>query len=136
MKINLDIPIDIGDSIFMDNAFPRCEAEVTDISICYDSDNKDAPIVMIGWAQYDIGPDITELWDEGEIDLNQLGTSFWLTFEDMINANKESWVTRQIMMDRHMMECYDQEIGECDVKERVGCEGCPYIGSCFYENRN
>lgn len=135
MKINLDIPISVGDSIFMDNSFGRYEAEVRDISISYDSDHKDTPIVMIGWAQYDVGPDITELWDEDEINLNQLDISFWLTLEDMIKANKESWVTRQIMMDKHMM-AYGQEIDRCDTKERVGCEGCPYIGGCFYENRN
>ena len=135
MKINLDILISVGDSIFMNDSFGRYEAEVTDISISYDSNHKDTPIVMIGWAQYDVGPDITELWDEDEINLNQLGISFWLTLEDMIKANKESWVTRQIAMDKHMIAC-DQEIDRCDTKERVGCEGCPYIGSCFYENRN
>ena len=54
MKINLDIPMGIGDSIFMNDSFGRYEAEVTDISISYDSNHKDTPIVMIGWAQYDV----------------------------------------------------------------------------------
>ena len=130
MKINLDIPISVGDSIFFCDE-QRSEAKVAEIHIIY-VDYSSEPDIVIEWAQYDAGPDITELWDEGEVNLNQLGVEFWLTYEDMIKANKESWVTRQIAMDKYMMMSYDQEIDRCDTKERVGCEGCPYIGSCFY----
>lgn len=131
MKVNLDIPVNIGDSIFFCDE-QRSEAKVVEIHINY-SDYSSEPDIEIEWAQYDVGPDITELWDEGEVNLNQLGTEFWLSYEDMLKANKAKLIEHQLVGDRHLRTEYGQEMNRCDIKERVGCEGCPYLGKCEYK---
>ena len=136
MKINLDIPLDIGDTIFFFDDI-RPGAQITDIYIEY-VEYKEEPYILLGWAQSDFGPDGWELWDEGEVNLEDLGITFWLTYEDMINANKTKWVERQIQMDKHLIRDCGQEIDRCDTKEKVGCEGCPYLTEsgeqlCWYK---
>ena len=131
MKVNLDIPISVGDSIFFCDE-QRSEARVVEIHITY-VDYSSEPNIEIEWAQYDVGPDITELWDEGEVNLSQLGTEFWLTYEDMLKANKAKLIEYQLICDKHLRTEYGQEMNRCDIKERVGCEGCPYLGKCKYK---
>ena len=132
MKVNLDIPINIGDSIFFFDVM-KPEAKVTNIYIEYE-EYEDEPFISLEWAQVDSGPDGPELWDEGDVNLKDLGKTFWLTYEDMINANKEDWVRYQIIEDRQFRLDYNQEIDRCFTQEKVGCEGCPYIGKCDYTN--
>ena len=132
MKVNLDIPVDIGDSIFFFDVM-RPGAQVTNIYIEYE-EYRDEPLISLGWAQVDRGPDGPELWDEGDVDLKDLGKTFWLTYEDMINANKEDWIRYQIIEDRQLQLDCNQEIDRCFTQEKVGCEGCPYIGKCDYTN--
>lgn len=132
MKVNLDIPINIGDSIFFFDVM-KPEAQVTNIYIEYE-EYKDEPSISLGWVQVDRGPDGFELWDEGDVNLKDLEKTFWLTYEDMINANKEDWVRYQIIEDRQLQLDYNQETNRCFTQEKVGCEGCPYMGKCDYTN--
>lgn len=133
MKIDLDIPVNIGDSIFLfDEARP--EAEVADITVSFES-GREKPIIIIGWAQYDVGPDITELWDEGEVDLDDLGTTFWLTYEDMVRSNRKKLTEYQLATDQAFRDTYGEEIKECDISRRIGCDGCEYGNLCPYQNK-
>lgn len=133
MKIDLDIPVSMGDSIFFfDEARP--EAEVTDITVSFES-GREKPIITIGWAQCDVGPDITELWDEGEVDLDDLGTTFWLTYEDMVRANRKKLTEYQLTTDQALRDTYGEEIKECDISKRIGCDGCEYGNICQYQNK-
>ena len=130
MKIDLDVPVNIGDSIFFCDEL-RPEAKVVGITISY-VDYSNEPNIIIEWAQYDTGPEDTELWDEGEVDLSQLGAEFWLTYEDMLRANKAELIVYQLVCDKHLRTEYGQEMDRCDIKERIGCDGCPYLGKCEY----
>lgn len=133
MKIDLNIPVNIGDSIFFfDEARP--EAEVTDITVSFEK-GREKPTIIIGWAQYDIGPDITELWDEGDVDLDDLGITFWLTYEDMIRANRKKLTEYQLATDQAFRDTYGEEIKECDIAKRIGCDGCEYGNICQYQNK-
>ena len=108
MKINLDLPISVGDSIFFCDE-QRSEAKVTEIIISYVDypDDPDEPEIIIEWEQCpeipppkrdsiiidfeelsSVSRDNTKRWKNGEVNLNQLGTEFWLTYEDMLRANK------------------------------------------------
>ena len=133
MKINLDIPVNIGDSIFLfDEA--RSEAEVVEIIVSYEK-HREKPTVIIEWAQYDVGPDITELWDDGEVDLDDLGTVFWLTYEDMLRANRKKLTEYQLAADQAIKNAYGEEIKECDISKRIGCSDCEYSSICQYQNK-
>lgn len=133
MKIDLNIPVNIGDSIFLfDEARP--EAEVTDITISFER-SREKPIIIIGWAQCDVGPDITELWDDGEVCLDDLGTAFWLTYEDMVRANRKELTEYQLTTDQAFRDTYGEEIKECDISKRIGCGGCEYGNICPYQNK-
>lgn len=134
MKIDLDIPVSIGDSIFLlDEARP--EADITDIMVIFER-GKEKPTVLIGWAQYDVGPDVTELWDEGEVDLDDLETTFWLTYEDMLRANRKKLTGYQLTTDQAFRDTYGEEIKECDISKRIGCDGCEYGDVCKYQNKD
>ena len=133
MKIDLDIPVSIGDSIFLFDE-TRPEAEVIDIKICFEK-GKEEPTIIISWAQYDVGPDITELWDEGEVDLDDLGTTFWLTYEDMVRANRKKFTEYQFLTDTSYKNTYGVEISECGVARIIGCTGCEYSTNCQYLNK-
>lgn len=133
MKIDLDIPVNMGDSIFFfDEARP--EAEVVDITVSFES-SREKPTVIIGWAQFDVGPDITELWDEGEVSLDDLGTTFWLTYEDMLRANRKKLTQYQLTTDQALRDTYGEEIKACDISKRIGCDGCEYGDICKYQNK-
>ena len=133
MKIDLDIPVNIGDSIFFFDEV-RPEAEVADITVSFES-GREKPIITIGWAQYDVGPDITELWDGGEVNLDDLGTVFWLTYEDMLRANRKKLTEYQLITDQALRDTYGEEIEECDISKRIGCDGCEYGNICKYQNK-
>lgn len=133
MKIDLDIPVNIGDSIFFfDEARP--EAEVADITVSFEH-GREEPIIIIGWAQYDVGPDGTELWDEDEVNLDDLGTTFWLTYEDMLRANRKKLTEYQLATDAAYKKAYGIEISECGVARIIGCTGCEHNTLCSYLNK-
>ena len=139
MKIDLDIPVNIGDSIFLfDEVSP--EADVTDITVVFER-GKEKPTVIIGWAQYDVGPDVTELWDEGDVYLDglvyldDLGTTFWFTYEDMVKANRKKLTEYQLATDQAFKSTYGEEIKECSISKQIGCDGCEYGNICQYQNK-
>ena len=125
MKINLDTKLNIGDSIFFFD-WMRPGAQITNIYVEYE-EYREEPRISFGWAQSELGPDGWELWDEGEVNLEDLGKTFWLTYEDMINANKAKWIEYQISEDGYLERDCNQEMDRCYTKEKVGCKGCPYF---------
>lgn len=75
-------PCKVGDTVYFTNDDPRCSAEIDGIHI-------DEQGVHFGWVQYDVGVDITELWDEGEFDIDEIGKTVFLTFEEFEKALAE-----------------------------------------------
>lgn len=75
-------PCKAGDTVYFANEFNHCAAEIDGIHI-------DENGVHFGWVQYDVGPEITELWDEGEFDIDEIGKTVFLTFEEFEKALAE-----------------------------------------------
>ena len=41
---------------------------------------------MFTWVQYEVGVDVTECWDEGDFDIEDIGKTIFLTREDAIKS--------------------------------------------------
>ena len=93
----VELPCKVGDYVYIiDN--DRHWAKIDTIRI-YDEHNGKQKIVY-EWAQYDVGVDITELWDEGEFDSEEIGKTILLEKEhdekikellDSENKKFEAW---------------------------------------------
>ena len=93
----VELPCNVGDYVYIiDN--DRHWAKIDTIRI-YDEHNGKQKIVY-KWAQYDVGVDITELWDEGEFDSEEIGKTILLEKEhdekikeliDAENKKFEAW---------------------------------------------
>ena len=93
----VELPCNVGDYVYIiDN--DRHWAKIDTIRI-YDEHNGKKKIVY-KWAQYDGGVDITELWDEGEFDSEEIGKTILLEKEhdekikaliDAENKKFEAW---------------------------------------------
>lgn len=93
----VELPCKVGDYVYIiDN--DRHWAKIDTIRI-YDEHNGKQKIVY-EWAQYDVGVDITELWDEGEFDSEEIGKTILLEKEhdekikeliDAENKKFEAW---------------------------------------------
>lgn len=79
----IELPCAVGDTVYFDAVGYHDSAEIDGIHI-------DAQGVMFTWVQYDVGVDITELWDEGEFDLEDIGKTVFLTHEEAEKALKRS----------------------------------------------
>lgn len=89
MKIDLDIPMKAGDSVFFCEGLPEIqEAKITSIRVDF-IQNIAQPVITIYWAQYGLDAGIAQIWDDGEFDLNDLNNTFWLTHEDAVKANQD-----------------------------------------------
>lgn len=76
------LPCNVGDTVYFTNDDPHCSAEIDGIHI-------DEQGIHFGWVQYDVGVDITELWDEGEFDIDEIGKTVFLIFEEFEKALAE-----------------------------------------------
>ena len=76
------LPVKPGDTVYFDNTGHHDSAEIDGIHI----DEND---IAFSWVQYDVGVDITELWDEGEFDIEEIGKTVFLTPEEAEKALKE-----------------------------------------------
>lgn len=68
-------PCKVGDTVYFDNTWYHDSAEIDGIHI-------DENGIAFSWVQYDVGVDITELWDEGEFDIEEIGKTVFLTKEE------------------------------------------------------
>ena len=76
-------PCKVGDTVYFDAVGYHDSAEIDGIHI-------DAQGMSFTWVQYDVGVDITELWDEGDFDIEDIGKTVFLTKEEAERALKES----------------------------------------------
>ena len=75
-------PCKVGDTVYFDAIGYHDSAEIDGIHI-------DAQGMHFTWVQYDVGVDITELWDEGEFDIEEIGKTVFLTKEEAEKALAE-----------------------------------------------
>ena len=59
----------------------RCEAEILEVHIQENS-------IWFEWAQYDRGYELTEVWDEGDFDLEDIGKTVFFDYEEMEKAEQ------------------------------------------------
>jgi len=59
----------------------RCEAEICEVHIQENS-------IWFEWAQYDRGYELTEVWDEGDFDLEDIGKTVFFDYEEMEKAEQ------------------------------------------------
>ena len=72
-------PCKVGDIVYFDCCGYHDSAEIDGINIT-------AQGINFTWVQYDVGVDITELWDEGEFDIDEIGKTVFLSREDAEKA--------------------------------------------------
>ena len=75
-------PCKVGDVVYFANESYHDAAEIDGIQI-------DATGISFTWVQYEVGVDITELWDEGDFDLEDIGKTVFLTKEEAERKLKE-----------------------------------------------
>lgn len=78
----IQLPCKVGDTVYFDAVGYHDSAEIDGIHI-------DENGIAFSWAQYDIGVDITELWDEGEFTIEEIGKTVFLSREEAEKALKE-----------------------------------------------
>lgn len=74
-------PCKVGDIVYFANESYHDSAEIDGIHI-------DENGISFTWAQYDFGVDITELWDDGEFNIDEIGKTVFLTREEAERALK------------------------------------------------
>lgn len=79
MSKTIELPCYIGDTVYFAEEYYRDEAEIEEIRI-------DENGIMFCWVQYDVGVDITEVWDDGEFMLEDIGKKVFLTREEKEQA--------------------------------------------------
>lgn len=75
-------PVRVRDTVYFDNTGYHDSAEIDGIHI-------DENGIAFSWVQYEVGVDITELWDEGEFDIEDIGKTVFLTRKEAEQALKE-----------------------------------------------
>lgn len=76
------LPCKVGDKVFIPDDFGRIEAEIEIIEITERE-------VRYGWVKYDRGVDETEVWDNGDFSVSDIGKTVFLTFEEYEKAFAE-----------------------------------------------
>ena len=77
------LPCKVGDVVYFANESYHDAAEIDGIQI-------DENGISFTWVQYEVGVDITELWDEGDFDLEDIGKTVFLTKEEAEKALERS----------------------------------------------
>ena len=76
----VELPVKPGSVVWILNH--RFEAEVEEICIREDG-------VFAVWVEYDRSPELTEVWDDGEFDIKEVGKTVFLTVEELEKAETE-----------------------------------------------
>lgn len=82
------LPFKVGDIVYFPVEDNRNDAQITYIRI--EADN-----IYFGWVQYDYHPECTEVWDEGEFKLSEVGKTVFIAYEEAQKAlatTKENFV--------------------------------------------
>ena len=74
------LPVKPGDTVWILNH--RFAAEIEEIRIREDG-------VFAVWVEYERSPELTEVWDDGEFDLGEIGKTVFLTVEEWEKAETE-----------------------------------------------
>ena len=74
------LPCKVGDIVY----FPVCESrfDYAEIDYIHITDKE----IIFEWVQYDRGYELTEVWDNGEFTLDDVGKTVFLTREEAENA--------------------------------------------------
>ena len=81
MRKTIDLPCYVGDTIYLAVEDYHDSAVIDGIHITEQG-------IMFTWVQYEVGVDVTECWDEGDFDIDDIGKTVFLTREDAIKALK------------------------------------------------
>ena len=74
-------PCNVGDTVYFTNESYHDSGEIDGIHI-------DANGIAFTYVQYEYGPDITEVWDDGEFSIDEIGKTVFLTREAKEEAEK------------------------------------------------
>ena len=69
------LPCKVGDTVYFSAEGYHDSAEIDGIHI-------DENGIVFSWVQYEVGVDITEVWDDGEFDIDEIGKTVFLTPEE------------------------------------------------------
>lgn len=83
MSKTIELPCYIGDTIYLAVEGYHDSAVIDEIHI-------DEQGITFTWVQYEVGVDVTECWDDGYFDIDDIGKTVFLTREDAIKALKGS----------------------------------------------
>ena len=81
-KTLIELPCKVGDTVYFPNEGYHDSAEIERIYI-------DENGVSFAWVQYDYGPDIVEVWDDGEFSIDEIGKTVFLTIEAKAEAEQK-----------------------------------------------
>lgn len=76
------LPCAVGDTVYFGCCGYHDSAEIDGVHI-------DEQGISFTWVQYDVGVDITELWDEGDFDIEDIGKTVFLSREEAEKALAE-----------------------------------------------
>ena len=76
----VELPVRPGRVVWILNH--RFPAEIEEICIREDG-------VFAVWVEYDRSPELTEVWDDGEFDIKEVGKTVFLTVEELEKAEAE-----------------------------------------------
>lgn len=76
----VELPVRPGRVVWILNH--RFPAEIEEICIREDG-------VFAVWVEYDRSPELTEVWDDGEFDIKEVGKTVFLTVEELEKAETE-----------------------------------------------
>lgn len=79
----IELPCKVGDTVY----FPVYESrwDCAEIDLIHITDKE----IIFEWVQYDRGYELTELWDNGEFTLEDIGKTVFLTREEAEKRLKE-----------------------------------------------
>ncbi len=78
----VELPCKVGDTVYFPTNDRHSYAQITCIRL--ESDE-----IYFEWAQYDFHPECTELWDQDEFKLSDIGKTVFLTREEAEQKLKE-----------------------------------------------
>ena len=81
------MPLKIGDIVYFPIYDGHDYGEIVEIH-CIKEANGGYDIIF-EWASYDVGVDVTELWDDGNFSVDEIGKTVFLTREEAQKALKE-----------------------------------------------
>lgn len=76
------LPCKVGDTVYFADEYYHDSAEIDGINITKQG-------IGFTYVQYEYGPDITEVWDDGEFSIDEIGKTVFLTREAKEQAEQK-----------------------------------------------